>query len=108
MKKSKNMAGEPTMVRLVWDDAWSDNERVSPESEYYEKEYLCVEAGYLKTANEREIVICRNWTPGASKRDHITFDACIRVPRGMVKSITVLALSRRLRTPGAGKRRAEP
>ena len=86
------------MVRLVWDDAWSADTSVLSESNYYEQEYLSVEVGFLKTINEREVVICRHWTRGSTKGEgQLVYDACIRVPRGIVKSITVLALSRRLR-----------
>ncbi|KKL96019.1 hypothetical protein LCGC14_1848690 [marine sediment metagenome] len=97
MKKMKRMSGEPTMVRLVWDDAWSGSIKVGAESSHYEQEWICVEVGFLKSITEREVVICRHWSRGMGEGDQIQYDACMRVPRGIVKSITVLALSHRLR-----------
>jgi len=99
----KRMVGEPTMVRVVWDDAWSGDEKVAPVSHYYEQEYLALEVGFLKTITKREVVICRNWTIGTPEgKDQIVYDACIRIPRGMVRSITVLALTHQLRGSSAG------
>ena len=90
----KKLKGEPTAVRVVWDDAWSDTDQVTAESSYYEQECLRVVVGVLKTINDREIVICRDWDRGVSGSS-ICYHDCIRIPRGIVKSITVLALSRR-------------
>ena len=90
----KKLPGEPILVRLVWDDAWSDTKEVSPESSYYEREWVRVAAGFLKSTNEREVVICRDWDN--DNDDEVSYAGCIRVPRGMVKSLTALGSSRRL------------
>ena len=103
MKKMKRMSGEPTMVRLVWDDAWSGSIKVAADDPHYEQPWLCVETGYLKSITEREVVICRHWSRGMGEGDQSQYDACMRVPRGIVKSITVLGLSQALRV---GKHRA--
>ena len=95
MKKVKKMPGEPTLVRLVWDDAWSDTAQVTRKSDYYEAECLRVAVGVLKTINDREVVICRDWDLG-NEAVGTCYHDCIRIPRGIVKSITVLALSHRL------------
>jgi len=102
----KKMKGEPTLVRVVWDDAWSDTDQVTAESSYYEQECLRVAVGVLKTCNNREIVICRDWDLGNDGIAESCFHSCIRIPRGIVKSITVLALSHRLRGSSVGKRHA--
>ena len=92
----KRLKGEPTLVRIVWDDAWSDTDQVSAESSYYEQECLRVAVGLLKTLNAREVVICRDWDLGNDGVASCYHD-CIRIPRGIVKSITVLTLGGRLR-----------
>lgn len=103
MKNLKKMEGEPTMVRLVWDDAWGGSVKIHGEDSHYEQPWICVEVGYLKSITEREVVICRHWSWGVGEErgDQAQYDACMRVPRGIVKSITVLASSHRLRESSA-------
>jgi len=99
----RRLKGEPTLVRIVWDDAWSGSVKIGAESSHYEQPWLCVEVGFLKSITEREVVVCRHWSWGVGEGagDQVQYDACIRVPRGIVKSITVLALSHRLRGSSA-------
>ncbi len=85
------------MVRVEWDDAWSDSEKVTPDSTFFERNFPVVEIGFLKTVSGREVVICRQWTAPIDGGDAPVLGACIRIPRALVKKITVLALSHRLR-----------
>jgi len=96
VKKVKKMPGEPTLVRIVWDDAWSDTTQVTARSDYYEAECFRVAVGVLKSINGREVVVCRDWDLG-NESIGTCYHACIRIPRGIVKSITVLKLGARLR-----------
>ena len=81
-----------SIVLVEWDDAWSSQQRVNwDDAEKYEQPCPSITVGILKSQTDKEVVVCRDLTPGEFYEDgQATVAACQRIPMAIVKNIRVL------------------
>lgn len=83
----------PKMVVVEWDDAWGEKRAIREGDTYFEQGYPGFQVGYLKSADDKFVVVCREWWPGLSSEDepdlpHYAF--CTSIARSLVRSVTTL------------------
>ena len=83
----------PKMVVVEWDDAWSETKAIKPDDPRFEQGYPGFQTGYLKSADDKFVVVCREWWPGLASEDepdppHYAF--CTSIARSLVRSVTLL------------------
>ena len=86
------MAQTPKMVVVEWDDAWGDSKIAEPGDDRFQSGYRGFQTGFLKSADEKFVVVCREWWPGhpSDTKDKAHYQFCVSIPRSLVKSVTTL------------------
>ncbi len=89
----------PKMIVVEWDDAWGETKIVREDDDRFEQGYPGFQAGFLKSADDKFVVICREWWPGlptASEGDSPYYAHCTSIPRSLIRSVTTLRKAAKL------------
>lgn len=83
----------PKMVVVSWDDAWGEAKAIRDGDDRFEQGYPGLQAGFLKSSDDKFVVVCREWWPGlptGGDADPAHYAHCTSIPRSLIKSVTTL------------------
>ncbi len=83
----------PKMVVVEWDDAWGEQRAIRDGDDRFEQGYPGFQAGFLKSSDDKFVVVCREWWPGlptGGEPDSPHYNFCTSIPRSLIRSVTAL------------------